>query len=127
MDPMTLVVDWMRDHGTNEDVALAEGRNAGHAYPRTPTVIYISIQVLVDDGNLRTKNEEETSKYLLGLLQLAGFPLLASAPARFNEVGRSTHKNSLMWDAYGQRCTEARANLGGARSSVQAVRERISS
>jgi hypothetical protein len=127
MDPMTLVVDWMRDHGTNEDVALAEGGNAGHAYLRTPTVIYISIQELVDDGNLRTKNEEETSKYLLGLLQLAGFHLLVSAPARFNEVGRSTHKNSLMWDAYGQRCTEARANLGEARSSVQAVRERISS
>ena len=46
-------------------------------------------------------------------MQKRNYSLLVSVPARFDEVVRSTHKNSLMWDAYGQRCTEARTNLGG--------------
>ena len=84
MDPGTVVVDWMRDHGTNEDVAFAEGRKR-RSRPLADTYCHLYvIQVLVNDGNLRTKNEEETSKYLLDLLQLADFLLLQYKQAAFD-------------------------------------------
>ena len=102
MDPVTVIVNWMRNHGTTEDVALTAGKKRRSRLPVNTDYHPYVIQVLVNDGNLRTKNEEERNKHLLGLLQLADFPLLVSAPARFDEVGRSTYKNSFMQNAYGQ-------------------------
>ncbi len=44
MDPVTVVVGWMRDHGTSEDVALAERRKRRSRPPADAYCIYMSFK-----------------------------------------------------------------------------------